>query len=67
LLHPWQRLFAVEYTDYRPVEFDKFIHRPDKYQARGPNEETRKRTRLKAEDGAKCSANITCTPFPLFL
>lgn len=31
----WQRLFAVEYTNYLPVEWDKFIHHPDKYQARG--------------------------------
>ncbi len=38
LKHPWQRLFAVEYTDYRPVEFDKFVSNPDKYQARGPKE-----------------------------
>jgi calcineurin-like phosphoesterase family protein len=36
LLHPWQRLFAIEYTDYRPVEYDKFVSRPDRYQARGP-------------------------------
>lgn len=36
LKHPWQRLFSVEYTDYRPVEFDKFVSHPDKYQARGP-------------------------------
>lgn len=33
---PWQRLFSVEYTDYRPVEFNKFVSHPDKYQARGP-------------------------------
>jgi calcineurin-like phosphoesterase family protein len=31
----WQRLFAVEYTNYRPVEFDKFVANPDKYHARG--------------------------------
>jgi hypothetical protein len=31
----WQRLFAIEYTDYRPVEFDKFVSHPDKYKARG--------------------------------
>lgn len=37
LYHPWQRLFAVEYTNYHPVEFDKFVNHPDKYQARGPN------------------------------
>ena len=36
LYNPWQRLFAVEYTDYKPVELDKFITDPDKYQARGP-------------------------------
>lgn len=35
LAHPWQRLFAVEYTDYKPVEFDKFVNKPDRYQARG--------------------------------
>lgn len=33
---PWHRLFAVEYTDYRPVEFDKWIQKPDKFLARGP-------------------------------
>jgi calcineurin-like phosphoesterase family protein len=36
LKYPWQRLFAVEYTNYMPVEFDKFISHPDKYNARGP-------------------------------
>lgn len=36
LNNPWQRLFAVEYTDYRPVEFNKFRDHPDKYQAQGP-------------------------------
>jgi calcineurin-like phosphoesterase family protein len=35
LNNTWQRLFAVEYTDYRPVEFEKFVAQPDKYQARG--------------------------------
>ena len=39
LKNPWQRLFACEYTDYRPVSFDKFVSHPDKYQARGPAEE----------------------------
>jgi calcineurin-like phosphoesterase family protein len=37
LKFPWQRLFAIEYTDYFPVEFDKFVSHPDKYKARGPN------------------------------
>jgi calcineurin-like phosphoesterase family protein len=32
----WQRLFAVEYTNYGPVEFEDFLAHPDKYQARGP-------------------------------
>lgn len=36
LKNPWQRLFAVEYTNYRPVNFEKFISHPDKYQSRGP-------------------------------
>ena len=36
LKNPWQRLFAVEYTNYLPVEFDKFVSHPDRYQARGP-------------------------------
>jgi calcineurin-like phosphoesterase family protein len=36
LKYPWQRLFACEYTNYMPVEFDKFVSKPDKYQARGP-------------------------------
>lgn len=36
LYHSWQRLFAIEYTDYKPVELEKFIADPDKYQARGP-------------------------------
>jgi calcineurin-like phosphoesterase family protein len=36
LYNPWQRLFAIEYTDYRPVEFEHFLNDPDRYQARGP-------------------------------
>jgi calcineurin-like phosphoesterase family protein len=35
LHNPWQRLFAIEYTDYRPVEFDKFVSHPKKYLATG--------------------------------
>lgn len=35
LKNPWQRLFAIEYTNYMPVEFDKFVFHPDRYQARG--------------------------------
>lgn len=53
LLKPWHRLFAIEYTNYAPVEFDKFIAKPDKYQARGPNEETKARMRLKLEAAGK--------------
>lgn len=34
--NPWQRLFSIEYTDYRPVEFNKFVSHPDKYQSRRP-------------------------------
>lgn len=39
LKHKWQRLFAVEYTDYRPVELEKFLTHPEKYQATGPRKE----------------------------
>lgn len=38
LNNPWQRLFAIEYTNYCPVEFDEFVMHPDKYQARGPKQ-----------------------------
>jgi calcineurin-like phosphoesterase family protein len=44
---PHNRLFAVEYTGYMAIAMDKFIQKPDKYQARGPNEETRKRMKEK--------------------
>lgn len=30
---PFQRLLAVEYTNYYPVNFDKFVAHPDKYKA----------------------------------
>lgn len=36
LFNPWQRLFAVEYTKYSPVNFEKFVGNPDRYNARGP-------------------------------
>lgn len=36
LKYPWQRLFALEYCDYAPVNFDKFLAHPEKYQATGP-------------------------------
>jgi|ERR1700693_262028 len=35
LHNPWQRLFAVEYTNYCPIEFMEFVDHPDKYNARG--------------------------------
>lgn len=35
LHNEWQRLFAVEYTGYAPVEFEKFWRQPDKFNARG--------------------------------
>lgn len=31
----WQRLLSIEYCDYRPVDFDKFLARPKKYKATG--------------------------------
>lgn len=33
---PWQRLFAIEYTNYMPVNFDKFIAHPHKYKSVPP-------------------------------
>lgn len=39
LKHPWQRLFALEYCNYSPIEMNKFLFHPDKYQARGPRKE----------------------------
>jgi len=36
LNNDFQRLFALEYTNYLPVNFEKFISHPDKYQSRGP-------------------------------
>jgi calcineurin-like phosphoesterase family protein len=33
---PWQRLFAIEYTSYQPVNFDKFIAHPEKYKSIPP-------------------------------
>ncbi len=41
LHNPWQRLFAIEYTNYMPIEFDKFVSHPDRYQARGPTKENK--------------------------
>ena len=38
LRHPWQRLFAIEYTNYYPIEFMHFVEHPDRYQSRGPIE-----------------------------
>jgi calcineurin-like phosphoesterase family protein len=35
LKNDWQRLFAIEYTNYLPVEFDKFVAHPQKYLATG--------------------------------
>ena len=33
----YNRLFSVEYTNYMPVEMNKFVKHPDKYKSRGPN------------------------------
>jgi len=34
LRHSWQRLFAIEYTDYYPIGLEEFLAHPDKYRAR---------------------------------
>ena len=36
LRYPWQRLFALEYTNYSPIGLDEFLLHPEKYQAIGP-------------------------------
>ncbi len=45
-IKPWEtrqlmcqgsRLLALEYTNFRPVEFDKFLSNPERYQAIGEN------------------------------
>jgi calcineurin-like phosphoesterase family protein len=36
LRYPWQRLFAIEYTNYGPVELNEFLAHPQRYQATGP-------------------------------
>ncbi len=36
LKYPWQRLLALEYTDYSPVELSEFLDHPAKYQSTGP-------------------------------
>ena len=30
---PFHRLFAIEYTNYAPVEFDKFVFHPERFKA----------------------------------
>lgn len=32
----WQRLLALEYVGYGPIECDKFVNYPDRWQAKGP-------------------------------
>jgi calcineurin-like phosphoesterase family protein len=38
LNHSWQRLFAIEYTNYYPIEFQEFVDHCDKYQVRWPKQ-----------------------------
>lgn len=38
LNNPWQRLFAIEYTNYYPIEIEEFLSHASKYQACGPTE-----------------------------
>lgn len=52
LAKSFHRLFAVEYTNYMPVEFDRFVAKPDKYQARGPSAETREKLKLRISQEA---------------
>ncbi|VVB52776.1 Uncharacterised protein [uncultured archaeon] len=42
LKYPWQRLLSLEYTNYMPVEMDKFVAKGHRlYQSTGPNQETK--------------------------
>lgn len=67
LYNSWQRLFAIEYTDYKPVEFEHFIANPDKYQARGPIAAAKAKFEAEANAiermGRRCArlANHVCT------
>jgi calcineurin-like phosphoesterase family protein len=36
LINNWQRLFAVEYTNYMPIEWTKFFAQAARFQATGP-------------------------------
>ena len=71
LRNSWQRLFAIEYTDYHPVEFEHFINNPDRYQSRGPEaarravfeaqaEELRKKEARKARLAAHVCKTVFC-------
>lgn len=35
LEYEWQRLFALEYTNYCPIELNSFIDNPNKHQSKG--------------------------------
>ena len=50
LNNAWQRLFSVEYTNYMPVEFGKFLANPDRYQACGPKKVPRSGTSISDDD-----------------
>jgi calcineurin-like phosphoesterase family protein len=39
LKYPWQRLFALEYCGYRPINIDKFLAHPERFKATGPGSE----------------------------
>lgn len=54
LMRSFHRLFAVEYTNYSPVDFDKFVSKPDKYQARGPHGQSLRSVLATVAD-TKCS------------
>jgi calcineurin-like phosphoesterase family protein len=67
LLHSWQRLFAIEYTEYGPVELQEFLAHPAKYQSTGPKTKTCKecghtheQARFNGECGSLDAAGDVC-------
>lgn len=61
LWHPWQRLFAIEYTNYSPVEFEKFVSQPDKFKARGVNKDVNKNFGSNSGDNLGAVYGERCT------
>lgn len=54
LMYPWHRLLAIEYTNYMPVEFDKFVAKGYKlFQSTEPSVATKEKMALKHAEKLK--------------